>query len=378
MIAALLAFLSFAVWLVLLFGRGFFWLTRARDDRNEPAEPSAWPSVAAVVPARDEADVIARSIASLLAQDYPGAFRIILVDDQSSDDTARIAHELGGGRVTVVNGAVHPPGWTGKLFAVQQGIAWANADNLPDYLWLTDADIAHTPDNLRRLVARAEAGKLVLVSLMAKLRCESFAERFLIPAFVFFFAMLFPFSWSNDPKKRIAAAAGGCMLVKRDALARAGGIEAIHSAIIDDCALAGIMKRRGPIWLGLTERAVSLRPYPHIADIHRMVSRSAYAQLGYSPLVLIGTVLGMALLYIVPLAGFLMGGLAALFGALAWTAMTLAFQPMLHFYRRSPFWGLALPLIGVFYVGFTIDSAVQFWRGRGGMWKGRAQAIART
>jgi len=168
------------------------------------------------------------------------------------------------------------------------------------------------------------------------------------------------------------------MLVKRDALARAGGIEAIHSAIIDDCALAGIMKRRGPIWLGLTERAVSLRPYPHIADIHRMVSRSAYAQLGYSPLVLIGTVLGMALLYIVPLAGFLMGGLAALFGALAWTAMTLAFQPMLHFYRRSPFWGLALPLIGVFYVGFTIDSAVQFWRGRGGMWKGRAQAIART
>jgi len=194
MIAALLAFLSFVVWLVLLFGRGFFWLTRVRDDRDEPAAPSVWPSVAAVVPARDEADVIARSIASLLAQDYPGAFRIILVDDQSSDDTARIAHELGGGRVTVVNGAVHPPGWTGKLFAVQQGIAWANADNLPDYLWLTDADIAHTPDNLRRLVARAEAGKLVLVSLMAKLRCESFAERFLIPAFVFFFAMLFPFS----------------------------------------------------------------------------------------------------------------------------------------------------------------------------------------
>jgi hopene-associated glycosyltransferase HpnB len=376
--ASLIVFLSLAIWLVLLFGRGFFWLARERDDREEAPPPQNWPSVIAVVPARDEADVIVRSIGSLLAQDYPGSFRVILVDDQSSDNTALEAQALTDKRLEILHGAAHPPGWTGKLFAVSQGVARANAENAADYLWLTDADIFHNPDNLRRLVARAEAGKLVLTSLMAKLRCESFAERFLIPAFVFFFDMLFPFGWVNNPRKRMAAAAGGCMLVKRAALARAGGIESIRNEIIDDCALGRRLKAQGPIWLGLTERAVSLRPYPRIADIRRMVSRSAYAQLGYSPLTLVSTVLGMTLLYIIPLAGLAMGGLAALAGALAWAVMTLAYQPMLHFYRRSPFWGVALPLIGVFYAAFTVDSAVQHWRGRGGMWKGRAQAIART
>jgi hopene-associated glycosyltransferase HpnB len=278
----------------------------------------------------------------------------------------------------VLDGAAHPAGWTGKLFAVHQGVTRANAENPPDYLWLTDADIAHAPDNLRRLVARVEKDGLVLVSLMAKLNCESFAERFLVPAFVFFFDMLYPFAWANDPNKRAAAAAGGCMLVGREALARAGGIESIRHEIIDDCALARRMKTQGPIWLGLTERAASLRPYPRIADIRAMVSRSAYAQLGYSPLLLAGTVFGMALLYVVPLAAILTGGFGALGGALTWAAMTLAFQPMLRFYRLSPFWGLALPVIGVFYAAFTFDSAVQYWRGRGGMWKGRAQAIAPT
>jgi len=375
MIGALPAFASFVIWLVLLFGRGFFWRTRERDDQGEPAPPASWPSVVAVVPARDEAQLIAQSLKSLLAQDYPGELSVILVDDQSSDATGAIAGALGDARLSVLRGAEHPAGWTGKLFAVHQGVAMAGT---PDYLWLTDADIEHASDNLRRLVARAKAGKLVLVSLMVKLRCESFAERFLIPAFVFFFAMLFPFAWANDPKRRSAAAAGGCMLVNRAALERAGGIEAIRAAIIDDCALARALKKQGPIWLGLTQRAVSLRPYPRIADIARMVSRSAYAQLRYSPAVLAGTVLGMAVLYIAPLAGLFEGGLAALFGALAWAAMALAFQPMLHFYRRSPLWGLALPLIGVFYAAFTLDSAVQFWRGRGGMWKGRAQAIAGT
>jgi hopene-associated glycosyltransferase HpnB len=373
--ASWIVFLLLAIWLVLLFGRGFFWLARERDDREEPAAPNTWPSVVAVVPARDEADVIARSIASLLAQDYPGSFRVILVDDQSSDDTASVARALGDKRLEIISGVAHPRGWTGKLFAVSQGVERANTS---DYLWLTDADISHTPDNLRRLVARAEANRFVLTSLMAKLRCDSFAERFLIPAFVFFFAMLFPFAWANDRRKPTAAAAGGCMLVNREALVRAGGIEAIRGEIIDDCALARRLKAQGPIWLGLTERAVSLRPYPHIADIRRMVSRSAYAQLGFSPLILAGTVFGMALLYLVPLAGLAFGGLGALAGALAWAAMTIAFQPMLHFYRRSPLWGLALPLIGLFYAAFTIDSAVQHWRGRGGMWKGRAQAIAPT
>ena len=363
---------SLVVWLVLAFGRGFFWLARERDDAAVP-EPMSWPSVVAVVPARNEADVIATSLGSLLKQDYPGPFRIILVDDQSDDGTAEAAGALGG-TLEVVTGASHPAGWTGKLFAMAQGVA--RAAETPDYLLLTDADIAHAPDNLRRLVARAEQGKLVLVSLMAKLRCDTFAERFLIPAFVFFFDMLFPFAWVNSPRRATAAAAGGCMLVRREALARAGGIEAIRSEIIDDCALGRLMKAQGPIWLGLTERATSLRPYRNIGEVHRMVARSAYAQLGYSPLALAGTVAGMVLLYVMPLAGLAWGGLAALFGALAWSVMTVMFQPMLHFYRVSAFWGIALPAIGIAYTIFTIDSAVQHWRGRGGMWKGRAQAIA--
>jgi len=407
-----LVLVSLLVWLVLLFGRGFFWMARERDDqpllssratpdmvRGRPGthyEANAavtvgpgsrdagaslgrddierkWPSVVAVVPARNEADVIATSIGSLLAQDYPGEFRIVLVDDQSTDGTAATVRALNDGRVEVVDGAAHPAGWTGKLFAMSQGVERAGEE--PDYLLLTDADIAHASDNLRSLVARAEAGGHVLVSLMAKLHVETFAEKFLIPAFVFFFDMLYPFAWVNDPKSRMAAAAGGCMLVRREALAKAGGIDAIRSEIIDDCALGRLMKAQGPIRLCLTERAKSLRPYPRIADIHQMVSRSAYAQLGYSPVLLVGTVLGMALLYVVPLAGLAFGGLSALFGAFAWAVMTVMFQPMLHFYGRSPAWGLVLPLIGVFYTVFTIDSAVQHWRGRGGMWKGRAQAI---
>ncbi|GAA0526895.1 hopene-associated glycosyltransferase HpnB [Rhizomicrobium palustre] len=371
--AVLLTFISLLIWLVLLFGRGWFWLCRERDSA-EVAMPSHWPSVTAVVPARNEADGIAECVRSLLAQDYPGPFKVIVVDDQSEDGTSEVVKALGDARLEVLSGAPHPKGWTGKLFAVSQGVAKAGSE--AEYLWLTDADIAHTPDNLRNLVARAEAGKYVLVSLMAKLNCTSFAERFLIPAFVFFFDMLYPFGWVNNVKRKTAGAAGGCMLIKRTALEQAGGIESIRAEIIDDCAMGRRMKSVGPIWLGLTNRALSLRPYPKIEDIRGMVARSAYAQLQYSPLLLLGTVIGMALLYILPLAGLFIGGLAALFGALAWAAMTIAFQPMLHFYGRSPFWGLALPVIGVFYAGFTIDSAVQHWRGRGGMWKGRAQAQA--
>jgi hopene-associated glycosyltransferase HpnB len=375
MTAVTITLVSLGIWIVLLAGRGFFWLMRERDDRDVP-EPQRWPSVVAVVPARNESEVIARSIESLVKQDYPGQFRITLVDDQSDDDTVAVARTAGEKRLEIVEGARHPQGWTGKLYAVAQGVA--RADDAPDYLLLTDADIAHRPDNLRRLVARAEEGGLVLVSLMAKLNCTSIAERFLIPAFVLFFDMLYPFAWVNNPRHRTAAAAGGCMLVKRDALERAGGIESIHSEIIDDCALARRLKTQGPIWLGLTERATSLRPYRGVDDIRAMVARSAYAQLGYSPVILAGTVLGMGVMYIVPLLGLAWGGFSALVGALIWAAMTVAFQPVLHFYRRSPFWGLALPLIGVFYAAFTIDSAVQHWRGRGGMWKGRAQATSRT
>jgi hopene-associated glycosyltransferase HpnB len=369
-----LAFLPLAIWAYLLTGRGMFWLARDRDDLNEPAEPKTWPSVTAVVPARDESDVIAQSIGSLLTQDYPGAFHVILVDDQSSDGTDRIARSLPSQeRLTIVEGSSRPAGWTGKLWAVRQGVAQAAA---PDYLWLADADIAHAPENLRKLVARAENGKLVLVSLMARLHCKSFFEKLMIPAFVFFFDMLFPFALVNSPKGSLAAAAGGCMLVKRDALESAGNIDAIKHEIIDDCALSRAMKRQGPIWLGLTNRSVSVRPYEGLGEIRRMIARSAYAQLHYSPLELAGTVLGMSILFIAPpAAAIFASGLVQIAGALAWLAMAIAFVPMLRFYKLSPLWSIALPVIGVLYTAFTFDSAVQFWRGRGGMWKGRAQAI---
>jgi hopene-associated glycosyltransferase HpnB len=259
---------------------------------------------------------------------------------------------------------------------MQQGVAHADGLNKPPvYLLFTDADIAYTADALRRLVARAEAGNLVLTSLMVKLRCETFSERALIPAFVFFFQMLYPFAFVNDPKFGMAAAAGGCMLVRRDALHAAGGIEAISGALIDDCALGRKLKSVGPIWLGLTDRVRSLRAYPTFDDIRRMVSRSAYDQLNYSPILLIGTVIGMTLIYLVPpfFAAF-GGGLSQILGAIAFALMILAFQPILRFYRRAPLWGFALPAIAAAYMVFTLDSAYQHLRGRGGLWKGRVQA----
>ncbi len=376
--AGLFGFLPVAIWLYLLMGRGMYWRARERDDLLElPQDLARWPSVTAVVPARNEADVIARSIGSVLAQDYPGRLRVILVDDESDDGTAEAARALGdGSKLTVVTGAARPEGWTGKLWAVAQGIAPASQDDPPEYLWLTDADIAHDPDNLRNLVAHAEENKLVLVSLMAKLHCEGWAERFFIPAFVYFFDMLYPFRWVNDPLKKTAAAAGGCMLVRRDALEAAGGIAKIRSAIIDDCALARLMKRRGPIWLGLTTRARSVRPYDGMGDIRLMVARSAYAQLRFSPLLLLGTMLGLVLMFLAPpLWALLAANGSWVAGALAWGLMAASFQPMLRFYGCSRWWGLALPAIGLLYACFTLDSAVQHWRGRGGMWKGRAQAM---
>jgi hopene-associated glycosyltransferase HpnB len=374
MIAGILfGFLPLAAWLYLLLLRGGFWRMRARDTLPVP-EPQVWPPVVAVVPARNEADVIQNSLASLLAQDYPGRFHVILVDDQSEDGTGDLARALDSHRLTVVTGAPRPPGWTGKLWAMHQGSEMAKA-HAPEFLWFTDADIAHSPDNLRHLVARAEEKNRVLVSLMARLNCRTPAEHFLIPAFVFFFAMLYPFGAVNDPRRRTAAAAGGCMLARRASLEAAGGIAAIRDRIIDDCALARIMKAQGSIWLGLTDRSLSLRPYPHIADIGRMVTRSAYAQLSYSPLLLAGTLVGLVLLYLAPVATALFAwGAAQLAGWLAWAIMAAMFVPMLRFYRLSWLWGFALPLIGLFYAAFTLQSAIQHWSGRGGMWKGRAQA----
>ncbi|MBS0220474.1 MAG: glycosyltransferase [Proteobacteria bacterium] len=378
-LAASLGGLVVAIWLYLLLGRGGFWLARERDGGEGTFEPARWPSVVAVVPARNEADVIGQSLSSLLHQDYPGDFRVVLVDDGSDDGTAETAGRAvaaASDRLEILSGAALPAGWTGKLWALEQGIRQATRTTAPDYILLTDADIGHAADNLRALVMRAERDGRVLVSLMAELSCASLAERFLIPAFVFFFQMLYPFAWVARQERDTAAAAGGCVLVRREALERAGGIAAIRSEIIDDCALARRLKGQGPIWLGLTRRARSLRPYGGFAEIGRMISRSAYAQLGYSPLLLTGTLAGMALVYLVPpILALLADGAARWLGLGAWLAMALAFQPMLRFYRVSPLWGAALPAIAGAYALFTLESALQVWRGRGGMWKGRAQAM---
>jgi len=377
MIAGILfGFLPLAIWLYLLLFHNGFWLLRERDTAPV-AEPSSWPSVTAIVPARNEADVIQHSIGSLLAQDYPGPFQVVLVDDQSDDGTGGLARGLNSERLTVLTGGPRPEGWTGKLWAMNQGADYAAAF-APEFLWFTDADITHSPDNLRQLVARAESGGKVLVSLMARLSCKSYAEHFLIPAFVFFFDMLFPFGAVNNPRNPVAAAAGGCMLARREALVKAGGLAAIRHNIIDDCALGRAMKRQGPVWLGLTDRAVSLRPYDHISDIQHMVTRTAYAQLGYSPLVLAGTLLGLVMVYLAPVMTALFAwGPSQLAGWLAWIIMAAMYVPMLRFYRLSWLWAPALPLIGVFYAVFTFQSALQHWAGKGGMWKGRAQADAK-
>ena len=368
-----------AIWLYLLVGRGAFWRGKQRDS-PVPAGQGPWPALTAIIPARDEAECVGETVASLLRQDYPGEFAVILVDDQSRDATAQVARDaaaaLGAAeRLTVLSGRALPAGWTGKVWAQQQGVEAVTAvPHPPTYLLFTDADIVYAPGALTRLVARAQSGGYLLTSLMAKLRCQTLAERMFIPAFIFFFQMLYPFAWANDPRRRTAAAAGGCMLVRRDALRDAGGLAAIRGALIDDCALAAVLKARGPIWIGLTENVCSARGYPGIEDIRRMVARTAYAQLRYSPLLLAATVCGLAITFLAPVAlAAFGGGLARLLGTLAWLAMVFALQPTLRFYRLSPLWGPALPAIAAIYMAFTVDSAYQHARGRGGMWKGRAQ-----
>jgi len=385
MIILAIASAALLAWIYLLAARGGFWRAAERDDDAVPPAPALWPDVVAVVPARDEADVIATSLGSLLKQDYPGNLHVVLVDDQSRDGTAGAAQgaaqALGAAdRLTVVSGRTPPAGWAGKVWAMQQGVEHVEALAAPPrYILFTDADIGYQPSALKPLVARAVAGDLALASLMVKLKCETWSERAFIPAFIFFFQMLYPFAWVNRPDHPMGGAAGGCMLVKREALHAAGGIAAIRGALIDDCALGQNLKRVGPIWLGLTERVDSLRDYPTVGDIRRMVARSAYTQLRYSPLLLVGTILGLALTYLAPPLTALFGtGVAQGLGILTWAMMALAFQPTLRLYRISPLWGLALPAIALAYMAFTIDSAYQHARGRGGLWKGRVHANAST
>jgi hopene-associated glycosyltransferase HpnB len=380
MVLTAIAALALAIWLYLVAARGGFWLCRERDDGMQQ-QPSRWPRVTAVIPARNEAEGIAESIGSLKRQDYPGAFSIVLVDDDSDDDTAALARQAAAGidagrSFTLISSRGLAPGWTGKLWAVRQGVdAACGVADKPDYLLLTDADIAHAPDSVRALVARAEGGRFVLTSLMARLRCDSFWERSHVPAFVFFFQMLYPFAFVNDPRNATSGAAGGCMLVKTDALKQAGGVESIRDALIDDCSLAEKMKATGPIWLGLTDRVRSIRRYEDFDEVRKMISRSAYAQLKYSPVLLAGVTLGMALTFLAgPLLALFGDGMARICGVLTWALMALAFQPMLRFYRMSPLWGVALPAIAVAYMLYTLDSAYRHARGQGGIWKGRVQA----
>lgn len=378
MISLVLASLALGVWLYLLLWRGWFWLGRERDD-TPVVRLYTWPAVTIVVPARNEVDNIAQSLTSLLRQDYP-SFSLVLVDDNSDDGTAEVARRVAAGlgeedRLSIVTGAALPKGWTGKLFAVKQGIEFAEVASAPKYLMLTDADIVHAPDTLSWLVAQAEAERLVLASLTARWRCENLAERVHIPAFIYYFEMLYPFAWVNRPDHPMAGAAGGCMLARADALRAAGGIEVIRDALIDDCALAREMKRQGPIWLGLTDRVQSIRPYTSWGDIRRMVARSAYAQLNYSPLMLAGTVAGLALTYLVPpLMALLASDWAQVFGIVTWALMAISFQPTLKFYKLSPLWGIALPAISFLFMLYTLDSAYQYATGKGGAWKGRVQA----
>jgi len=361
------------IWAYLLAGRGRFWLGPVRDGGHPPA-PAPWPSVTVVIPARNEAEVIAAGLRSLLTQDYPGRLGLIVVDDNSTDATAAAA-QAASDRISVIRGRPLPPGWTGKLWALHQGIAAAEHDGAPDYLLLTDADIVHARDTVSWLVSHAAGGGLVLTSLMAKLRCVSLAERALVPAFVYFFQLVYPFAWVR--RGDTAAAAGGCVLVSANALRRAGGIDSIRDALIDDCALAAKLKAVGPIWLGLTQRVESLRRYERFADVEAMISRSAYTQLRHSPLLLAVTMLGLALTFLAPpLLVLFARGVPQWLGLAAWLAMAVSLQPTLRLYRSSPLWGLALPGIAVFYAWCTPHSAYQHLRKRGGQWKGRVYAGA--
>jgi hopene-associated glycosyltransferase HpnB len=377
----LLTCLSLAAWLYLIFFRGFFWKS---DLRPEPdaIELTQWPAVTAVVPARNEAAFVKRTLASLRRQDYPGEFTIVLVDDSSEDGTAELARQVPdeeGHPLHVMAGARLAPGWTGKLWAMVQGAGYAETI-LPHtrYFWFTDADLEHEPRALRSLVHQAESRSLNLVSTMPMLHCANFWERLLIPAFVFFFRKLYPFRQVNAPHHPRAAAAGGSMLVRREALQRSGGLEAIRGELIDDCTLARQIKAHGPIHLELTRHSHSIRPYG-FSEIWRMVARSAYTQLNHAVLWLLVTVTGMVLIYMVPCIGLLSASLTgnlaivALSG-LALALMAFAYWPTIRLYRQPGWMTFLLPVAAFLYTIMTIDSARQHWQGRGGMWKGRAQA----
>ncbi|HEV2242784.1 MAG TPA: glycosyltransferase [Streptosporangiaceae bacterium] len=402
-LAAAACVLAVIAWAYLLAGHGGYW----RTDQRLPAaraDPAAWPRVVAVVPARNEAAVLPATLPTLLAQEYPGAFEVVLVDDESSDQTADVATLIGreaargglvgsaadGARLRVVPGRRPPPGWAGKVWAMDQGV---RAVGDAAYVLFTDADIAYRPGTLAALVRAAEADDRALVSQMALLRADTRWERLLVPAFVYFFAQLYPFGRVNRPGGRTAAAAGGCMLVRRGALEAAGGLERIRGARIDDVALGRLLKRAAAparCWLGLSTDVMSIRPYPDLSELWNMIARSAYTQLRYSPVVLTATVVGLLWLYALPPAAAL-GGLAWLAagggataawlagaGLAGWAVMTVSYLPMVRLYRLSPARAPSLPVIAMMYAAMTADSARRYYAGRGGQWKGRTIPAGRT
>jgi len=378
---------SLAAWIYLLFCNGRFWRgdQRLRAPAPSRAALASWPAVVAVVPARNESDVVERTLDSLLSQDYPGELQVVLVDDGSDDGTGdvarRLAHEHpAGSRLAVVGNPDMPSGWVGKMWALQTGIRLAEARwPASPYLHLTDADVEHGPTNLRAMVYKAETEGLDLVSLMVMLHCRTAWERLLIPAFVYFFQLLYPFPRINDPRSRVAGAAGGCVLVRAESLSRAGGIESIRGEIIDDCALGAALKSVGRIWVGLSDTERSARPYSGLGDIWAMVSRSAYTQLQHSAWMLALTVVGMALVFLAPpivASTFPAHGnaWAALLAVSAWLAMAWSFRPSALRYRQPAALGLVLPAAALLYLGMTLDSARRHWIGAGSQWKGRAGA----
>jgi hopene-associated glycosyltransferase HpnB len=374
MIAACIGTLSSLIWVYLLIGRGRFWQVSSVSIEQKLLLMPA-PRVAVVVPARNEADVVGLTVRSLLEQDYAGRVRIFVVDDHSSDETVNVVREATADKseqLTISSAIPLPAGWTGKMWALSQGVQQA-AQFAPDYFLFTDADVIHASDSIASLVARAQGGNFDLVSMMPRLRCSSLAERALIPAFVFFFLMLYPPEWVTNSMHKTAAADGGCVLVRAEALARIGGIAAIRNELIDDCALGREIKRKGSVWLGLAQNTHSIRGYDGFSGIGRMISRTAFYQLRHSSWLLMATVLGMAITYLVPPVLVCFGGWAALSGGTAWIMMSAAVWPTLRFYSRSPLWAPLLPAIALFYTGATVHSAVRYWLGHGGEWKGRLQ-----
>ena len=366
-----LATLSLAAWLYLVFAHGRFWQADQRVDGRAP-DPERWPSVVVVMPARNEADVVARAVTSLLDQDYPGPFRVVLADQESDDGTAEVARVAAkehdrGHRLVIERTGERPPGWAGKPWALQTGLGRAEVEAPFAEFWLfTDADVAHSPGNLRRLVAKTAAERLDLVSLMVRLRAEVGIARLLVPAYVYFFQKLFPFPRINDPRSDMAAAAGGCVLVRREALDRAGGLEPLRGESIDDCALASALKRHGRVWVGLTDSERSLRCYQGVRGVWEMVARRAFTRLGHSWPLLAGTLAGLLLLYAAPpLLAVLGGGLAAGLAAGAWCLMAASFLPTLTLYGGPAWWGFALPIAGILYAGMTLDSALRHARSPG-------------